>query len=418
MRAGRLFLLLFLASLASLAAATDADGSTPLLWAAYGDDLPAVERLLRAGADVNAANDLGVTPLWAACQNGNEAMVRALLQAGANPNAALLAGETPLMMASRAGSAAIVELLAARGAQLDARGPRRQTALMWAAAQRHPEVVKVLLAHGAGVHLRSATWTDVMAVEPHGYLPYNRAIPHGGDTPLLFAARAGDLAVARLLLEKGASVNDADAWGVSVLAMAAHSGYRDLALFLLEKGADPNAAGPGFAPIHQAILQRDEALVSALLSHGANPNLPLTTWTPTRRSSRDRYFHPALAGATPFWLAARYLQPGVMKLLVEHGADPKLVHRSHHVTDGRFEPMDQTTTAAMAALGLGGGVSAWVEPPAAERESLALEAVRFAAAQGVDLNAANNDGRRAIDAARALNYSQVVAFLLEKGAKP
>ena len=67
-----------------------ADGTTALHWAAYRDDVDSADLLIRAGAKVNAANDLGVTPLWAACENGSAAMVRRLLQAGANPDAALL----------------------------------------------------------------------------------------------------------------------------------------------------------------------------------------------------------------------------------------------------------------------------------------------------------------------------------------
>ena len=59
---------------------------------------------------------------------------------------------------------------------------------MWAVAQNHPDVVKVLLARGADVHAKSV-WSQVMAVPPHGLLEYNRAIPHGGDTALMFAAR-------------------------------------------------------------------------------------------------------------------------------------------------------------------------------------------------------------------------------------
>ena len=45
---------------------------------------------------------------------------------------------------------------------------------MWAVSQQHPDAVKVLLAHGADVHARSEVWSEVMAVPPHGYLPYNR----------------------------------------------------------------------------------------------------------------------------------------------------------------------------------------------------------------------------------------------------
>ena len=82
-------------------------------------------------------------------------------------------------------------------------------------------------------------------------------------------------------------------------------------------------------------MRRDEKMVSALLAHGADPNAPLRTWTPTRRSSNDFNFAPELVGATPFWLAARFSQPGVMRLLVKHGADPLFVHRvEYHAGEG------------------------------------------------------------------------------------
>ena len=286
--------------------AAEPDGSTPLLWASYNDDVESAGLLLRAGAKVNAANDLGVTPLWTAAQNGNSAMVGKLLDAGANPNTPLLLGETPVMVAARSGYPVIVELLLAKGANVNARAARGQTALMWAVAQKHSDVVKTLLAHGADVHARSEVWSQVMAVPPHGYLPYNRAIPHGGDTALMFAARAGDLASAKLLVEAGANLNDADAWGVSATVLAAHSGFREFVEFLLAKGADPNAAVAGFTALHISIMRRDEKMVSALLTHGADPNIPLRTWTPTRRSSHDFHFEPVLVGAMPFWLAARF----------------------------------------------------------------------------------------------------------------
>jgi ankyrin repeat protein len=395
--------------------ATEADGTTALHWASYRDDLDSANLLIRAGARVNAANDLGATPLWTASLNGSAAMVRMLLEAGANPNAALLLGETPVMVASRSGNPDIVEQLCARGANVNARAARGQTALMWAVAQRHPDVVKVLLAHKADVHARSEVWSEVMAVPPHGLPQYNRSIPHGGDTALMFAARVGDLASAKLLVAAGANVRDADAWGVAATVLAAHSGYDDLLEFLLDHGGDANAAAAGFSALHVAIMRRDEKMVRTLLAHGADVSAPLRTWTPTRRSSKDFNFAPELVGATPFWLAARFGEPTVMRLLVEYGADPLFVHRAEYHTEEGAKLRREATTAVMAAAGMGGG-TAWVQPARSEREALALEAVKVAIEFGVDVNAANADGRTALDAAKALKYETVVKFLVEQRA--
>ena len=396
--------------------AADADGTTAFHWAAYHDDVDSVDLLITAGANVNAANDLGATPLWNAGMNAGAPIARRLLDAGANPNLGLLAGETPLMVASRSGKSDVVLLLLAKGASANARGARGQTALMWAASQRHPEVVKALLAHGADVHARSIEWNEVMAVPPHGLPQYNKVIPHGRDTALLFAARVGDLDSARLLVAAGANVNDADAWGVSATVMAAHAGFTELVAWLLDRGADANAAPAGFTALHAAIMRRNTAMVTALLTHGADANAPLKTWTPTRRSSRDFNFAPELVGASPYWLAARFNEPDVMRVLLKHGANGTFVHHANYHNEDPVEPRTQVTNAVMAAVGMGGGV-AWVQPDRREREALMLASVTLAAEQDVDLNAANSDGRTALAAARAVKFESVVKFLTDRGAR-
>lgn len=399
--------------------ATDADGSTALHWASYHDDLESADLLIRAGAHVNAANDLGVTPLWSAAENGSSAMVRKLLAAGANPNVPLLAGETPLMVAARSGYPEVCEQLLASHADINAHGARGQTALMWAAAQKHPDVTKVLLAHHPDVRLRSDVWNEVMAVPPHGYLPYNMAIPHGGETALMFAVRSGDLDSARLLVAAGADVNDTDAWGVSATVLAAHSGFTDIVSFLLEKGADPNAMAAGFSALHEAIMRRDEKMAAALLDHGADANAPLKTWTPTRRSSDDFHFEPSLVGASPFWLAARFTEPGILRLLLRHGADPHFVHHAEYRSERGFgqAPRKETISPLMAATGML-RIAPWVDVPREQREALTLETVKLAVELGTDLNLTNTDGRTALDAAKTLRYASVVKYLTDKGAKP
>ena len=403
---------------------SEADGTTALHWAAYHDNILAADLLIRAGADVDSANDLGATPLWIASQNGSDAMVKTLLEGGANPNVSLLSGETPLMVASRAGAHGAVKQLLAEGADTAAAATRGQTALMWAVAERHADIVDVLLTHGTDIHRRSDVWRQVMAVPPHGKLEYNRDIPHGGNTALLFAARVGDLPSAKLLVTAGANVNDTNAWGVSATVLAAHSGYVELVEYLLDHGADPNLADAGFGALHEAVMRRDERMVATLLAHGADPNITLETWTPTRRSSRDYNFSPSLVGATPFWLAARFAQPDLMVLLAEYGADPFFVHDLEYTPDSlagsRAGTIREATTTLMAAVGMGGRrrLQTWVPPDRSQIETQVLESVKLMIDLGTAVNAANVDGRTALDGATALGYESVIDFLVEHGAQP
>ena len=399
--------------------ATAPDGATALHWASYWDDVETAQLLIRAGADLSAANDLGATPLWIAALNGSASMTRTLLEAGADPNAALLSGESPVMTAARTGSPQVVEQLLASGADPNASATRGQTALMWAASQRHSDVVGVLLEHGADVQARSETWSQVMAISPHSDPSNQQNVPHGGNTALLFAARVGDAASARHLLDAGADPDDTDARGVSATTLAAHSGFGAVVELLLEAGADPDAAGAGFAALHVAIMRRDEAVVSTILAHGADPNVRVTNWTATRRASADWHFHPALVGATPFWLAARFTQPGVMRLLAEHGADPLFVHNADYVgAAGTFGAVRraESTTALMAAVGMGGPrrMSAFMAPDRGELEALTLEAVKVAVEFGIDVDAVDEQGRTAADAAR---LPAVVDFLTGVGSR-
>ena len=418
------------------------DGATALHWAAYWDEVDLADLLIGAGADANAANDLGVTPLWAAAENRSAAMVRRLLDAGAKPNARLLSGETPLMTAARVGAADVARELLNAGADPAATGGRNQTALMWAVAQRHPDVVEALLAHGAAVDARSDVWTEVVKTTPEPWNPeYVTEIPQGGYTPLLFAARVGDLSSAKLLVAAGADVNDQPPYGTSVTVVAAHSGHADVAAFLLEQGADPNADDAGYTALHAAILHKDATLVRALLDHGADPYAVVQSSTPVRRDAVDFYLHPSYVGATPFWLAARFNAPGIMRLLLERGADPLTVHYPQYwpgslsIRDERVQVEEGATTALMAAAGLGGrdplfsvdrlgriAESAPVqstrrEPDPALRERMMLEAVTIAAEAGIDVNVANAEGNTALHAAAGWGYDSVVEYLVAQGAR-
>src|SRR5262245_1025763 len=91
--------------------AAQVDGTTALHWASRQDDLDTAAALIRAGANVKAANRYGVTPLSLACINGGGKMVELLLSSGADANSKLPGGETALMTASRTGRVEAVNAL-------------------------------------------------------------------------------------------------------------------------------------------------------------------------------------------------------------------------------------------------------------------------------------------------------------------
>ena len=405
--------------------APQADGATALAWAAHRDDATMADLLLRAGADPNAANDLGVTPLMLAAENGSAPMVERLLQAGADPNLARPAGGTALMIAARSGSTAVVRRLIAAGADVDAAAGGGQTALMWATAGGHPGVVTVLAEVGAEVDARTAALTRpgrtivrearvlsrLEAVNPAS-LPRDGdrdpPRPEGGFTPLLYAVLAGDAESVGILLAAGADVDDSAPDGVTALMLALTKRHTGIALQLLAAGADPHPAEAGYAALHLAAATGQPAAAEVLLARGADPNARLER--PQRLTNAFEigvFTSPGSGrltqiGSTPFLVAAKSADAGMMRRLAEAGADPRAT-------------TDDGTTALMLAAGLGKRAATdityydWTEDKAVEALAAGLDL-------GLDVNAANAHGETALHAAAYHNANPVIEFLLGRGA--
>src|SRR6185295_16348358 len=113
--------------------------------------------LIRAGANVKAANREGATPLWLASVNGDASILSALVEGGADVNEKLPLGRTPLMVAARTGKLDAMKVLLDHGADPNAKDTLRGTTpLMWAADEGHADAIKLLIDRGADVKARSA----------------------------------------------------------------------------------------------------------------------------------------------------------------------------------------------------------------------------------------------------------------------
>ncbi|KAF8247817.1 ankyrin [Wilcoxina mikolae CBS 423.85] len=192
----------------------DSDGRTPLTYSAGNGHLKAVERLLAANADVNAAaTSYDQTALQAAAEGGHLKVVERLLAANADVNAAAArGGRTALQAAAEGGHLEVVERLLAANADVNAAASSYGTALQAAARGGHLEVVERLLAANA----------DVNAAAASSY-----------GTALQAAARGGHLKVVERLLAANADVNAAAA------AAAAEGGHLKIVEMLKRAGGGP-----------------------------------------------------------------------------------------------------------------------------------------------------------------------------------
>jgi ankyrin repeat protein len=421
------------------------DGSTALLWAAHWNDLQTAELLVRAGADANVANDFRMTPLSRACTNGSTAFVDLLLKAGANPDTPIGTGETPLMTCARTGSADAVRMLLVRGADVNAKEPNQnQTALMWAAAEKHPKVLQTLIetsadleAHtklgftalhfaaragdmestrmllGAGVDVNIKSQPDPETGRGQGA----RGAGAGGGTgaPGRAGAARGGVVGGGFGARAGTNFP-----GSTALLVATVRGQVPLALFLLDRGADPNVLDPGFTPLHWAagtwenglanpvygfvdpiggIPDREAKLqlVKALLAHGANPNLQMTTRPPGYGGTGTGGYNDA-PGATAFIIAANSADVEMMRMLLAAGADPHIVTKTN-------------SNALLAATALNRGIGEIIDD-----EDRALEAVKFLLDLGVDHKAVTTYNENALFGPAYRGWNRMLELLIEKGA--
>ena len=417
--------------------APGADGTPALHWLVRVDDFETARRLIRAGADVSKPNRYGVTPMSLASANGNAEMIALLLEAGADANVTDQTGETALMTATKVGNVDAVRMLLDHGATVDTRDPAfQQTALMMAVRENRLDVLKLLIDRGAQVNVQTRTGATPNWILPNsvpgfghgigivrGGLPDrgSRYLIPGAMTPLLYAARDGRIESAKTLLAAGAEVEHTDANGITPLLMAITNNHIEMARYLIDHGANVRAVDwYGRTPLWAAVETRNMdvdsstfengvdrapalALITAILDKGVDVNARTKETPPIRR----QMLHVTgdlswvdFTGQTPFLRAALSADLEVMRLLLTHGADPKITAFAG-------------TTSLMAAA----GVNWVVDQTSDEGPAARLEAVKMCYDLGLGVNDVNSMGITAVMGAANRGSDDIIEFLVSKGAK-
>jgi ankyrin len=438
-------------------------GETMLMLAARNGNPDAIKVLLNAGADVNVREPLrGTTALMWAVEQRHPAAVKALLDGGANFAAKTAGAGLPRNYMSGKVNTGAVEAAALRQMRAAADGRSYEDQLKIEGVggrfggsdrtqlrvgqpgqgqqqgQQGQQSQQGQQAQGqrgqgqrgrgqgqrgqaAGANANAANGANAAAAaaaEDNNDQDFIFAglvgTGGGGLTPLVLAAREGDLESSKLLLDKGADVNQVTEYGWSPLLTATNNRHYKLAEYLLERGANVNLANKGsWTPLYLATDNRNIEggdfpvpksdidhleYIQFLLEHGANPNARAKDNTLTRTIFTMQWFFEA--GATPFVRAAQSGDLDLLKLLVKHGADPML-------------KTDFGDTALTAAAGIG-----WVEGVTYEHSVKEnVETVKYLLELGLDPNAANSDGRTPLMGAALKGRSEVVQILVDHGAR-
>ncbi len=432
-----------------LAAGADAneklpDGRTPLMIAARSGSLDAIKVLLDHGAQVNAKDTLrGTTAVMWAADQGHAAAIKALIDAGADISAksdpaergrgpALGKANDPRQAVARQGAALAAGQPAPGLGQLrNADAP----ASPGAQGQGGQAAAGGLGAGGRGAGGRGgrgggrgaaggaasadgADGGDDAALAVAGFAGGGRgrqgAKDGGALTPLVYAVLSDDLDSVKTLLAAGADVNQTTGYGWSPLLVATQNRFYKIGAYLLDHGADVNLANKGgWTPLYLATDNRNIEsgdypvrkpdmdhldYIKLLLDKGANVNARIKDSTETRTVFTNQWLDEN--GATAFLRASQSGDLVLMKLLLAHGADPKIDTVLH-------------VTALQVAAGSG-----WVEGITYEwSPESTYQACKLLLDLGLDVNAQADTGRTALHGAGHKGRTDVIQLLADHGAK-
>jgi uncharacterized protein len=427
------------------------DGTRPIHWAIYKVDYELLGALIARKASLNVRNEFGSTPISQAAELGDARMVKMLLDAGAEPEGVNPDGQTALMLAIKTGETAAVDMLIKAGANVNTiERFHKQTPLMWAAtAPRNAgEMVKLLLAKGADVKPRAlfTDWPSQITSEPRAQYR-----PTGGLTALLYAARDGCHDCIDALIAAGADVNLPTPDGVTTLMLALDNDHNDVARLLLDRGANPRlwdwwgrtalyiavdrkvtaGAGGGRGRAVPSLVSSMD-IINALLAAGIDIDAQLNMHRPSRSGNSGRFIEPLLGtGCTPLLRATLGNPFGnpvtggdaeVVRALLAKGANPNINDMGvtpFLVAAGVNAGNDGGTGLAAQHSG-GGPVNMELMELLLQHGANVNDQVKGTLTYSMRISRAPsaNEGRTALHIAALDGKTDLVRYLLSKGADP
>jgi ankyrin repeat protein len=447
---------------------------TPLMWAANYGRISAVELLIARKADIRAVSKVDNVPAIETAARADQQLRNrriAALAAAENPTAGGRGAPPP---GGRAGGAPGTPAReAATGGDSTAQRPdsaaQRPDSAATPASGRGGVPREQEVASGRGQAEPAAAGRAGRAGGGGGgrggrggggagerNLSYGELVGNkGGLTPLLFAAREGNLDVVKALIKAGAPVGQASAGDhTSPLLMATINGHFDIAMLLLENGASPNQMSDANAtPLYSALnvqwaakslypqptAQKQQQatyleLMEALLKLGADPNVRLSKHLWYMSYNFD-LLGVNTAGATPFWRAAYGTDVPAMRLLLRYGADPSVPTKKPvgrmRGADAPVEDDGETADPsglppipnggpgvypihAASGVGYGEGYAANAHMHAPDGW---IPSVTFLIEElGVEVNSRDHNGYTPLHHAAARGDNDLIMYLMSKGA--
>lgn len=458
-------------------------GQTPLMWAANYDRTEAVKLLLAKGADIKAYSKVENIPDRERAQGQDRSLrnrrIQALAQAE-NPSAAGRGG--PPAGGGRGAGAPAGQLPVAPDSVRTRQAATPESTNRQAAARPDSQAGAPAPASQdqdgqrgypppAPAQEQQVTGRDGAPAAGGGRaggrvgrgggaaersLSYGELVGNkGGLTPLLYAAREGNIETVKVLLDAGAPIGQESAGDhTSPMLMAAINGHFDIARLLLEHGASPNqmsdaGATPLYATINvqyaakslypQPTAQKQQKttyleLLEALLRAGANPNARLSKHLWYMSYNFD-LLGVNTTGATPFWRAAYGTDVPAMRLLLRYGADHTIATRKpagrQRGDDAPVEDDGEVRDPsglppipvggpgvypihAASGVGYGEGYAANAHMHAPDGW---IPSVKFLIEElGVDVNSRDHNGFTPLHHAAARGDNDMIMYLMSKGA--